>query len=251
VLSHEELIGVGFSASLAAGLATGLGALPAALLPRTSDKIMDAALGFAGGVMLSVMIFGLLLPAFDQGGTGEAVLGLAAGVGFLAVIDHTVPHFHFMEGPEGPRIGLQRAWLIVLALTIHNLPEGLAVGVAFGREDIDAAAILAVGIGIQNMPEGLAVALPLAREGYRSIKAIGYATLTGLVEPVMALLGVSLVIVFDQLLPLGLAFAAGAMSYVLFDEIAPESYRRGHVRWATFGIVGGFTLMTALERLFA
>jgi len=251
VLSHGELIGIGVGASLAAGLATGLGALPAALLPRTSDKLMDGALGFAGGVMLSVTTFGLLLPAIDQGGVGEAALGVAVGAGFLALIDRSVPHFHFMEGPEGPRVSLQRAWLIVLALTIHNFPEGLAVGVTFGRNDIHAGVILAIGIGIQNMPEGLAVALPLAREGYRSGKAIGYATLTGLVEPVAGLLGVSLVIVFDRLLPLGLAFAAGAMAYVLVDEIAPESYRRGHIRWATFGILGGFTMMTALERLFA
>jgi ZIP family zinc transporter len=212
---------------------------------------MDGLLGFAGGVMLSVTTFGLLLPAFDKGSVGEAVLGLALGAGLLAIVDRTVPHFHFLEGPEGPRLSLQRTWLIVLALTIHNFPEGLAVGVTFGRNDIDAGIILAIGIGIQNMPEGLAVSLPLVREGYKSGRAIGYATLTGLVEPVAALLGVSLVIVFGRLLPIGLAFAAGAMGYVLLDEIVPESYRRGHVGAATFGILGGFTLMTALERLFA
>jgi len=250
VLSHEELIAVGFGASLVAGLATGLGSLPAAFLTRASDRLMDGLLGFAGGVMLSVTTFGLLLPAFDKGGAGEAVLGLALGAGFLAVIDRSVPHFHFLEGPEGPRLSLQRTWLIVLALTIHNFPEGLAVGVTFGRNDIDAGIILAIGIGIQNMPEGLAVSLPLVREGYKSGKAIGYATLTGLVEPLAALLGVSLVLVFGRLLPVGLAFAAGAMIYVLLDEIVPESYRRGHVHAATLGILGGFTLMTALERLF-
>ncbi len=129
---------------------------------------MDGLLGFAGGVMLSVTTFGLLLPAFDKGGVGEAVLGLALGAGLLAIVDRTVPHFHFLEGPEGPRLSLQRTWLIVLALTIHNFPEGLAVGVTFGRNDIDAGIILAIGIGIQNMPEGLAVSLPLVREGYKS-----------------------------------------------------------------------------------
>lgn len=250
MLSHAELIGIGVAASCAAGLATGLGAFPAAIVPRTSDRLMDGLLGFAGGIMLAVTTFGLLIPAFNKGGVGEAILGGAVGAAVLATVDRTVPHFHFLEGPEGPRLGLRRAWLIVLALTIHNFPEGLAVGVAFGREDIGAAIILAIGIGIQNMPEGLAVALPLLREGYSSRKAVAYATLTGLVEPVAAFLGVSLVLVFGRLLPLGLAFAAGCMAYVVFDEIIPESYRRGHREAATLGLLGGFALMTALEQIF-
>ena len=141
--------------------------------------------------------------------------------------------------------------LFVLALTIHNLPEGLAVGVSFGPGDIAAGIVLAVGIGIQNMPEGLAVSLPLVREGYSSRRAIGYATLTGLAEPLMGLLGDLLVVIFGPLLPLGLAFAGGAMLYILIDEIIPESHRRGHDRPATYGTVAGFVLMLALERLFA
>jgi len=209
VPSHQELIALGFVASLVAGLATGLGALPAALLPRASDRLMDGLLGLAGGIMIAVTTFGLLIPAFNNGGPGEMVAGLAVGIAVLAAVDRSVPHFHFLEGPEGPRLSLQRAWLIVLAITIHNFPEGLAVGVAFGREDLNAATVLAIGIGIQNMPEGLAVALPLMREGYRPKKAIGYATLTGLVEPVAAVLGVSLVLVFGRLLPLGLSFDGG------------------------------------------
>jgi len=250
VPSHEELIAYAAIAGLAGALATGLGALPAALASRASDRLLDGLLGFAGGIMISVTVFGLLLPAFDTGGWGTTLLGLAVGVGLLALADRTVPHLHLLEGPEGPRVSLQRAWLIVLAITIHNFPEGLAVGVTFGRGDIDAAIILAIGIAIQDMPEGLAVALPLVREGYRPGKAIGYATLTGLVEPLAALLGVSLVLVFGRLLPLGLAFAAGAMTYVVFDEIIPESYRRGHREAATFGVLSGFILMTTLERAF-
>lgn len=248
--SHGELILFAFIASFADGLATGVGALPAALAARTSDRLLDGLLGFAGGIMISVTAFGLLIPAFDSGGVGKTVLGLAIGAGVLAVADRTVPHLHLLEGPEGPRVSLQRAWLIVLAITIHNFPEGLAVGVTFGRGDLDAAIILALGIGIQDMPEGLAVALPLIREGYRPKRAITYAALTGLAEPLAALAGVSLVVVFDPLLPLGLAFAAGAMIYVVFDEIIPESYRRGHREVATLGLLGGFILMTALERLF-
>jgi len=250
VPSHGELILFAFIASFADGLATGVGALPVALAARASDRLLDGLLGFAGGIMLSVTAFGLLIPAFDSGGVGTTMIGLAIGVGVLAIADRTVPHLHLLDGPEGPRVSLQRAWLIVLAITIHNVPEGLAVGVTFGRGDIDAAIILAIGIGIQDMPEGLAVALPLVREGYGTRRAIAYAALTGLAEPVAALAGVTLVIVFDPLLPLGLAFAAGAMAYVVFDELIPESYRRGHREVATFGLLAGFILMTTLERLF-
>jgi len=131
------------------------------------------------------------------------------------------------------------------------MPEGLAVGVSFGTQDVGAAAALALGIGLQNMPEGLAVALPLVREGYTPGRAVWYATLTGLVEPVLALLGVSLVIILAPLLPLGLAFAAGAMLYVVADEIIPESHRKGHEKEATLGTVVGFGLMMTLDNLFA
>jgi len=136
-------------------------------------------------------------------------------------------------------------------MTIHNLPEGLAVGVAFGREDIAAAVVIAIGIGVQNMPEGLTGALPLVREGYRPARAIGWATLTGLAEPVTALIGATLVLFIGPLLPFGLAFAAGCMLYVTLDEVMPESHSRGHHLEATMGTVLGFLLMTALERLFS
>jgi ZIP family zinc transporter len=200
--------------------------------------------------MIAVTTFGLLVPAYHTGGPLRLALGLLAGIALLAVADRTVPHLHLLEGPEGPRVSFQRAWLIVLAITIHNFPEGLAVGVTFGRGDITAAIILAVGIGIQDMPEGLAVALPLVREGYRSSRAIAYAALTGLAEPLMAVLGVTLVVVFDPLLPLGLAFAAGAMTYVVFDEILPESFRRGYREAASIGLLLGFALMASLELVF-
>lgn len=251
MVSHTELIAIGFGASLCAGLATGVGAIPAAFVSRSSEKLMDGLLGFAAGIMLAAATFGLITPAIDKGGLGTAMVGLLLGVGLLSLVDGLVPHLHFISGPEGPPTHLRRVWLFVLALTIHNLPEGLAVGVSFGPGDIAAGIIFAVGIGIQNMPEGLAVSLPLVREGYDSKRAIGYATLTGLVEPVTGLLGVSLVVVFGPLLPMGLAFAGGAMLYVLIDELIPESHRRGHDRVATFGTVAGFVLMTALERLFA
>ena len=251
MISGLHFIWLGFGASLAAGLATGVGSLPVFLLTRPSDRVMDALLGFAAGVMLAVTAFGLLVPAIDEGGIWVALGGLALGAGSLVLMDRSIPHMHFISGPEGPSSNLRRIWLLVLAITIHNMPEGLAVGVSFGTEDVGAAAALALGIGLQNMPEGLAVALPLVREGYTPGRAVGYATLTGLVEPVMALLGVSLVIILAPLLPLGLAFAAGAMLYVVADEIIPESHRKGHEKEATLGTVVGFGLMMTLDNLFA
>jgi ZIP family zinc transporter len=248
---HLFLIALGFSASLAAGLATGVGALPALFAARATNKMLDAMLGFAAGVMLAVAAFGLILPAFDTGAVGITVLGVLCGVVLFGIADRLTPHLHFISGLEGPPSHLQRVWLLVLAMTIHNLPEGLAVGVAFGREDIAAAVIIAIGIGIQNMPEGLTVALPLVREGYRPARAIAWATLTGLAEPMTALIGATLVLLIGPLLPFGLAFAAGCMLYVTLDEVIPESHSRGHHMEATTGAVLGFVLMTALERLFS
>jgi ZIP family zinc transporter len=212
--------------------------------------MLDAMLGFAGGVMLSVAVFGLILPAFDRGAVATVVLGVLCGVILFGVADRLTPHLHFISGLEGPPSHLQRVWLLILAMTIHNLPEGLAVGVAFGREDTAAAVVIAIGIGIQNMPEGLTVALPLVREGYRPSRAIGWATLTGLAEPMTALVGATLVLLIGPILPFGLAFAAGCMLYITLDEVIPESHKRGHHLEATIGAVVGFALMTALEALF-
>jgi ZIP family zinc transporter len=176
--------------------------------------------------------------------------GLALGAAFLGLMDRLIPHMHFISGPEGPSSNLRRIWLLIFAITIHNMPEGLAVGVSFGTEDVGTGAVLALGIGLQNMPEGLAVALPLVREGYTRKRAVWYATLTGLVEPAVALLGVSLVIILAPLLPLALAFAGGAMLYVVADELIPESHRKGHEKEATLGTVVGFGLMMTLDNLF-
>jgi ZIP family zinc transporter len=140
--------------------------------------------------------------------------------------------------------------LFVIAITIHNFPEGLAVGVSFGVGNVSAALVIAMAIGLQNMPEGLAVALPLRREGYSRRKSLCYATLTGLVEPVGGLLGVALVSVFHPILPWGLAFAAGAMLFVISDEIIPESHKKGFEREATFGLIIGFVIMMLLDSLF-
>jgi ZIP family zinc transporter len=238
---------VGFTASLLAGLATGLGALPVLFTRKISDKLLDVLLGFSAGVMLAATAFSLLVPAVDSGGPLIAVSGVALGAVSLHLIDRFVPHFHPVSGPEGPSSKLPRVWLFVIAITIHNFPEGLAVGMGFGSGDVAAGLVVAVAIALQNMPEGLAVALPLIREGYSRRKSLGYATLTGLVEPLGGLLGLVLVSFFLPFQPLGLAFAGGAMLFVVSDEMIPESHRKGFEREATFGLIAGFVLMMLLD----
>ncbi len=245
-----ELIYIGFIASLLAGLATGAGALPIILVRKVPDSILDILLGFAAGVMLSATAFSLLIPAIEL--SGSLISSVNFGIGALTIhlIDRFVPHLHPVAGAEGPPSRLARVWLMIIAITIHNFPEGLAVGVSFGTGDIASGLIIATAIGLQNMPEGLAVALPLLRERYSAFKAIGYAALTGLVEPLGGLLGLALVSVSYSFLPFGLAFAAGAMLFVVTDEMVPESHKKGFGREATFGLVVGFIIMMLLDSLF-
>jgi ZIP family zinc transporter len=247
---NEEIVWLGAISSLLAGLATGAGAIPVLITRRVSDRLLDVMLGFAAGVMLAATSFSLIVPAIDLGGPWVAVFGVVLGALVLHFVDRLVPHFHPALGAEGPPSKLSRVWLFVLAITIHNFPEGLAVGVSFGSGDVTAGLVIATAIGLQNMPEGLAVALPLLREGYSRGKSLLYATLTGLVEPVGGLLGVAMVFVFQPILPLGLAFAAGAMLFVISDEIIPESHRKGFEREATFGLIAGFVVMMLLDCLF-
>lgn len=244
-----DVIWLGSVASLLAGLATGAGALPVLFTRKVSDRLLDVMLGFSAGVMLAATFFSLLVPAIDLGGVWVAVLGIAFGAIVLHLVDRFIPHFHPALGAEGPSSRLSRVWLFALAITIHNFPEGLAVGVSFGSGDIAAGLVVAMAIGLQNMPEGLAVALPLLREGYSRRKSIWYGTLTGLIEPVGGLLGVALVSIFYPILPWALAFAAGAMLFVVSDEIIPESHRKGFERQATFGLVLGFIVMMLLDCL--
>lgn len=246
-----EIIKLGFTASLAAGLATGAGAIPVLFFKKISDRLLDVMLGFAAGVMLAASSFSLIVPAIELGGVEVAIVGLATGAIILHLIDRFTPHTHFISGPEGPSSRLTRLWLFIIAITIHNFPEGMAVGVSFGSENIAKGLIIAMAIGLQNMPEGLAVAFPLIREGYNRGKALWYATITGLVEPVGGLLGVALVSFSRPILPWGLAFAAGAMIFVVSDEMIPESHRKGFEREATFGLIIGFIVMMLLDNLFS
>ncbi|MEM2935774.1 MAG: ZIP family metal transporter [Candidatus Bathyarchaeia archaeon] len=245
-----EIIWLGSIASLLAGLATGSGALPVLFTRRISDRLLDVMLGFSAGVMLAASAFSLLVPAIDLSGPWVAVFGLVLGALVLHLVDRFVPHFHPKLGAEGPPSKLSRVWLFVLAITIHNSPEGLAVGVSFGSGDVASGLVIAMAIELQNMPEGLAVALPLVREGYSQGQSLWYATLTGLVEPIGGLLGAALVSISQPILPWGLAFAAGAMLFVISDEIIPESHRKEFAREATFGLIAGFVIMMLLDCLF-
>jgi ZIP family zinc transporter len=244
---EAEIIQLGVISSLLAGLATGAGALPVLFTRRISDRLLDVMLGFSAGVMLAATSFSLIVPAIELSGPWVAVFGVVLGAFVLHLVDRSVPHFHPLLGAEGPSSKLPRVWLFVLAITIHNFPEGLAVGVSFGTGDVAAGLVIALAIGLQNMPEGLAVALPLLREGYSRGKSLWYGTLTGLVEPVGGLLGVALVSIFIPILPWGLAFAAGAMLFIVSDEMIPESHRKGFEREATFGLIAGFVIMMALD----
>ncbi|MEM4576456.1 MAG: ZIP family metal transporter [Candidatus Nezhaarchaeales archaeon] len=240
---------IGFTASLVAGLATGAGALPVLFVKEVSESLLDILLGLAAGIMLAASTFSLLVPAVELGGSLISAAGLGVGALALHAIDRLIPHFHPVAGAEGPPSKLSHVWLLTIAITIHNFPEGLAVGVSFGTGNVESGLVIAMAIGLQNLPEGLAVALPLLREGYSPLRAIGYAALTGIVEPLGGLLGLILVSASHSLLPWGLAFAAGAMIFVVVDEMIPEIHRKGFGREATFGLIAGFIIMMILDSI--
>ena len=249
-LFGSDFILMGIFGTILTGFATGVGALPVLFTTKVSDQLMDALLGFAAGVMLAATAFSLIVLAIELGGIWPAVLGIFIGALFLAVLDRWLPHAHFIKGVEGPSSTMRRVWLLIIAITLHNFPEGLAVGVGFGSGNLGEAIALMIAIGLQNMPEGLAVALPLVREKWPRGKALLYAFGSGLAEPLAGVLGVLAVTLMRPLLPWGLAFAAGAMLYVVSDEIIPETHRRGFEREGTWGVIIGFLVMMFLDNVF-
>ena len=228
-----------------------------------SRRLLDAMLGFAAGIMIAASFWSLLAPAVDLATEQGTPPWLPAGGGFLLgalfirLADYFLPHLHPdlpLESAEGVRTRWQRATLIMLAITLHNIPEGLALGVAFGAAAIDqspalyaGAIALTIGIGLQNFPEGLAVALPLRQSGVSRAKSLWYGQLSAAVEPVAAVIGAAMVITVRPLLPYALAFAAGAMIYVVIEELIPEAHREGHTDLATSAAIIGFVLMTVLD----
>lgn len=262
-------LGPVWQALIAGGFTWGITLVGASLVffARTIHrKLLDAMLGFAGGVMIAASFWSLLAPAItvaeEHGGPLPAwavvAIGFLLGAGMLVLLDHALPHLHLFKHKaeaEGPRAAWRRSTLLVLAITLHNIPEGLAVGVAFGgvagaltdETGLGAAVALAVGIGIQNFPEGVAVAFPLRGSGMSRFKSFLYGQASAAVEPVAAVIGAAAVGLAQPLLPYALAFAAGAMIYVVVEELIPESHQAGNVDLATTSLILGFTAMMVLD----
>ena len=241
---------------------TALGASLVFFFKKINKKVLDWMLGFAAGVMIAASFWSLLAPAIELSeAMGKspwlpAVIGFLLGGVFLWGADKLLPHLHpgmKIENAEGVKSGWQRSVLLVLAITLHNIPEGLAVGVAFGAvaagipaASLAAAVALAIGIGLQNFPEGTSVSVPLRREGMSRLKAFGYGQASGMVEPVAGVIGAVAVILMRPLLPYALAFAAGAMIYVVVEELVPAS-QEGHSDVGTIGAMIGFSVMMLMD----
>lgn len=244
---------------------TALGAAAVFLTKEVSQKVLDAMLGFAAGVMIAASYWSLLAPAIEMSANDSGPPWLPAAVGFLsgglflALIDRLLPHLHLgqpTEAAEGLSTTWQRSVLLVLAITLHNFPEGLAVGVAFGavaagipEAAMAGAGALALGIGIQNFPEGMAVSMPLRREGMSPLRSFLYGQASALVEPVAGVLGAALVLLMQPILPYALSFAAGAMVFVVIEELIPEAESR-YPDLATISALLGFTVMMVLDVAF-
>jgi len=242
---------------------TALGAGMVFLTKEVSRKLLNGMLGFASGVMIAASYWSLLAPAIELSQNLRvpawfpAASGFLLGGVFLYVVDKILPHVHMIGDKavsEGPKTSWQRSVLLITAITMHNIPEGLAVGVAFGAAaagiegaGVASAVALALGIGIQNFPEGLAVSAPLRREGWKMGKSFLYGQFSGMVEPIAGLIGAAATLLMRPILPYALAFAAGAMIYVVSDELIPESKREGHSDIPTIGVMLGFTAMMILD----
>ena len=249
---------------------TALGASLVFFFKSTNRKILDASLGFTGGVMIAASFWSLLNPAIEiveeQIKAGDTnlpsffppAIGFFLGALFLYLLDKKIPHLHLfkkIEEAEGPKTDLKKTELLVLAIAIHNIPEGLAVGVAFGAVasgmdigyTLGGAIALAIGMGLQNAPEGFAVSMPLRRAGFSRFKSWQWGQLSAIVEPIFAVIGAAIVISVYPILPYALAFAAGAMIFIVVEEVIPESHSGGNADIATMGLIAGFIVMMCLD----
>ena len=261
--AEQSHVGQAFYATCFTWMVTACGAAVVLLFKTVSRKLLDAMLGFAAGVMIAASFWSLLAPAIEMAvGLGipgwiPAVTGFLVGGIVLKTVDKILPHLHLdmpLDQAEGLKTGWRRSILLVLAVTLHNIPEGMAIGVAFGAlqaglpsASLAGAMALALGIGIQNFPEGVAVAVPLRREGLSRWRSFFYGQLSGVVEIVAGAIGAVAVLAMRNLLPYALAFAAGAMIYVVVEELIPESQRETSTDVATLGAMLGFALMMALD----
>jgi|SRR5690554_304662 len=260
-LEQVDPVLAAFYATLFTWSLTALGASVVFLFKTMNRKTLNGMLGFTGGVMVAASYWSLLAPAIEMTeGEGfvkvfPSVVGFILGAGFLFLLDKVLPHVHInFKEKEGIKTPWQRTTLLVLAITLHNIPEGLAVGVLFGgvaagvpEATIAGAAVLAMGIGLQNFPEGIAVAIPLKRMGMSRRRSFLYGQSSALVEPIAGVLGAVAVSFFTPVLPYALAFAAGAMIFVVVEEVIPETQQDGHSDIATLGFMAGFVVMMMLD----
>ncbi|MBO8161576.1 MAG: ZIP family metal transporter [Thermosipho sp. (in: Bacteria)] len=236
----------GILLSTAAGLATSLGAIPFLFFKKkVNEKFIDALLGMAAGIMLAASAFSLVAPSIEIGGILRFSIGFFLGALLVDLMDKYSPHEHFLKGYEGKNLKrLSRIWLFVIAITIHNIPEGMAVGVsAFS----DQAFNIAFAIGAQNIPEGAAVTAALINAGYSIKTSFLISFLTGVVEIIGGFLGAGIVSISQSLLPYMMAFAGGAMIFVISDEVIPETHLRGNERLSTYFLIFGFFIMSVLD----
>lgn len=238
---------------------TTAGALPALFLKSLPQKIEDSLLGVAAGMMLAASSFSLILPGLKAGeaiagnpllGALTVVLGMSLGVMLMLGMDEFTPHEHAHTGIYGPEARrMSRIWLFVLAIALHNLPEGMAIGVSFAQGDLQVGIPLTSAIAMQDIPEGLAVAMALRSVGYSTLKSVSVASITGLLEPLGSVIGLTLSSGLAIAYPVGLGLAAGAMIFVVSNEVIPETHRNGNQRYATIGLVIGFALMMTLDTI--
>lgn len=250
-----------FWGGMAGWAGTTLGALPGLALRRVPAIVEDTMLGFVAGMMLAATSFSLLLPGIEAGkewadslagGAGLVVLGMALGVFVMLGLERFTPHEHEKAGQRGPAYDrLSRVWLFVFAIALHNLPEGMAIGVGFAQGDLSVGRPLTMAIALQDMPEGLAVALTLRAVGFSPWVAVAVASATGILEPLGALLGVGLAGGLAVAYPIGLGLAAGAMLFVVSHEVIPESHQNGHQTAATVGLLAGFAVMMFLDTVWS
>lgn len=244
-----------YIAALLAGsicmILTFLGTIPAVLGKKVSPALLDAGLGFSAGIMIVASFTSLLLPALDMGGIYPVLSGFILGALTIYLVENYLPHQHLIKGYEGPEVfkeKIKAVWMTVIAIIIHNFPEGLAVGASV-TYNIKTGVLTAIAIGIQDIPEGLAVALPLVIMGKDAKKAMFIGFLSGASEPLMALLPVMVTYMSLNLLPYVLSFGSGAMVYVISHEVIPESHRHGNENLATLGLLIGFIIMLILDTL--
>lgn len=251
----DRVIAIGALSSILAGLATGAGALLVLVIKPLERATLNTLLGAAAGVMLAATSFSLIVPGIQYGnqiwpglGVYVVALGILAGAGFLVLTDRYLPYERVMRAND-QLDSHRKIWLFITAVTLHNLPEGGAVGVSFGSGDVGIGLSLAIAVALQNIPEGLAVALPLVALGYSRPQAIVIAAMTGLIEPVGGILGVLLATAFVPVLPLGMGIAGGAMLFVISEDIIPQSQAGVQARHATFAMLMGFVVMMILDNL--